>query len=288
MEDPNLIACLYPYDDDPEQPYALRTIQHALNSSRHFGTQQQRPSPSWGRNSRESTAPLLEDTKRGASHRNKEGLLISFSNGPKGGLGVVFGTVGSRSDILLPDLEGLSGEHAYLTFDPKDRWLILRDCSTLGTIITYNGQGGEKRRNFDWILGGHEVPDKTRKIVIEFHPDLKFQIVVYKHDKYRHQYFHNIDRFVTDVAANNDLPFGGLGIESGKSTIVPSGTQTPSQDSILLDRGTFDGGAFAVVNLVWDVSTGVEYVSKQPRRKYFKKEAWEAEIDIMKQISHVS
>jgi len=220
--------------------------------------------------------------------RTRRGFLLTFSNGPKGGLGVLFGCFAGTSDIVLPDLKGLSGLHAYLTFDAQKR-LILRDCSTLGTIVTYDGQGGEKRRSFDWILGGHGFPDRVKKI-IEFHPLLKFLIVVYKHEKHRDQYFSNIDRFHADVAASNDLPFGGLGLESRISTEVPSGTQTPSQDSILVERGTIGEGAFGVVKLVWDVSTGIEYASKGPHRKYFNKnpEKWRAEVDMMKQISHVS
>lgn len=288
MEDPNLVACLYPYGEDEDGP-ATRTIQHPQNRSRYFKVQQQRPSPSWDRSSRESTVSVLENTEDVPSHRYREGLLIRFSDELNGDLGVVLGNLGRRSYIFLPNFNNsISRRHAYLTFDPQERWLILRDCSTVGTIVKYDGQGGEKRRNFQWILGGHEVPDDTKEIIIEFHPYLKFQIVVYKHEKYRDQYFNNIDRFLATVAANAVLPIGRLGLESGNSTVVPSGIQSPSQDSILLEQETLGEGSFAIVKLVWDVSTGIWYAAKEPRRKYFNRKRWEAEIGIMRQIRHVS
>lgn len=64
------------------------------------------------------------------------------------------------------------------------------------------------------------------------------------------------------MAANTRLPMDGLDLESGNSTVVPSGLQSPSQDSVLLEQETLDGGSFAIVKRVWDVSTGIGYAAK--------------------------
>jgi hypothetical protein len=280
MEDPNLIAYLYPYGEGKDEggPAHL-TIQHARNRSQYVETQL-----TWERGSREPTASTEDFPSL------SEGLSLTFSNGPKSDKGFTFGNLGRRSDIPLPNLDNhISRCHAYLTFDPQGRCLILRDCSTCGTVVTYDGQGGKKRRNFQWILSGHRVPDQTKEIVIEFHPRLRFQIIVCKYEKHRDQYFNNIDQFLATVAANAVIPIGGLGLESGNSTVVPSGTQSPSEDSILIKQEKLGEGSFAIVELVWDVSTGIRYAAKKAHYgKRFNRKRWEAEIKIMKQIQHVS
>lgn len=171
----------------------------------------------------------------------------------------------------------------------------MRDTSTYGTIVKYDGKGGEKRRHFTWIIGGHSILDKTNEIVIQIDDDLKFQIVVSK-PTFPDLFFNNVNQFRAEVAENDELPFGALGLQSAISTAAASGTQTPergqegthkpNQNSILLRRKTLGKGAFSVVYHVWDVSTGFEYASKKFRHP--KKVDWREEASLMKQTSHVS
>lgn len=66
-------------------------------------------------------------------------LQWTFSQGPKGSKGLMFGH-GPNSDIVLPRLKEISREHCYLTFDAQRR-LILKDKSTHGTTVTYDEEG---------------------------------------------------------------------------------------------------------------------------------------------------
>lgn len=281
MED--LIACLYPHDEG-EDGYAIRTVNRPENSSRLVDAESALPELQ-GRNSRESTAPPEDsrDVDKNEVHHGK-GLQFTFTYGPKAGPGFVLGTDANTCDIVLPPLKGISRRHCYLTFD-AERCLILRDSSTNGTIVEYSGKGGQKRRQFTWILGGHEIPDESKSIVIHIHPALKFKIVVAR-PTFPEIYYSNVDDFLEETAASVSLPLGALGIQSIASTVGLSGNPTPNQEPILLEQETLGNGAFAVVTRVWDVSTGLEYASKKFTN--LKSSSWEAEASLMRQISHVS
>lgn len=297
MED--LIACLYPYNDGKydgnKRSHAWKAVK--INPSRFVPAQRQRPTLR-GRGSRESTAPLednnnKEKNEEPASYLYEPGIQLTFSYGPKGGPGFVFGTYGPGCDVVLPNIEDnkISRRHCYLNFDAHNR-LILRDTSTHGTIVTYDGKGGFKRRNFTWILGGYEFADDANTIVIEFHEALKFQIVVKKRRGFPHIYIDNINQFPkAEEAAIDELPTGRLGrfgIQSERSTAVQSRAHSPGSIPIYIDIELLGEGSFAVVKRVWNVSTGFEYASKKSKRKRFKWELWNKEIKIMKEISHVS
>jgi hypothetical protein len=137
------------------------------------------------------------------------GLQLTFNRGPKAGQGLVLGT-DPNCDIVLPQLSKISRFHCALTFDAQRR-LILRDFSKYGTIVTYDDKGGESRRHFMWILGGHRVPRGTQKIVMEIQ-GVSFRIIVSTHDENPRLYEANVDRFLQEAKANDELPFGGLGI----------------------------------------------------------------------------
>ncbi|KAK3114101.1 hypothetical protein LTR53_007919 [Teratosphaeriaceae sp. CCFEE 6253] len=279
MED--LIATFYPHGE-VQSGFALRTIERAENSSRLVPAKEELLQL-YGRKSRETTAALSdvedEDTK---GRTGGKGLQFTFTHGPKAGRGYMLGTDANSCDIVLPMLKGISRRHCYLTFDEK-RLLVLRDCSSNGTVVMYVGKGGERRRHFTWILGGHEVPDETKSIVIRLHTALKFQIVVAKRT-FPDIYFENVDEFLGETAIADNLPFGALGIQSIASTAAPSGTHTPIQDPILLERDTLGRGAFGVVTRVWDVSTGREYASK--RFTNLDNSDWEKEASLMRQSPH--
>ena len=298
MED--LIASLYPYDErDQKNGNARKAIDKTENRPRRVEPRRQ-PIELLGRQSRETTAPPDDENYDGKSGPGDDdpGLELRFSHGPKGGHGFVLGTDASSCDIVLPPLEHprngqflVSRQHCYITFD-EHRRLIVQDISSRGTIVTYHGKGGQKRRGFTWIIGGHKVPDEKEAIVIEIAPKLRFQIIVSKEHPKRDLFFDNVDQFRDKIAANDEFPFGALGINSALSTATASGRDTPkrrdnsSPDDILLKQGKLGEGAFSVVSRVWDVSTGLEYASKKFRN--LKVSDWRKEADVMRKISHVS
>jgi hypothetical protein len=294
MEDPDLIACLFPVknrDDGPKGRHTWEAIYMSENRSRYIPPRIPPHIPLQGGTksayrSRESTVSLEDAEDQDANYASYPGLQLTFNLGPKAGWGLVFGT-DPNCDIVLPQLSLISRRHCALTFDAHRR-LILRDFSTNGTIVTYDDKGRETRRCFTWILGGHDVPRDTRKIAIEIQ-GIKFQIIVSTHDTHLDLYNANVDRFLQKASANDELPLGVLGIQSTSSTAAPSGAHTPSQGPIRLRQEKLGKGAFAVVRRFWDVSTGFEYAYKEPRDKSkFDRKAWEKEADIMGQISHVS
>ncbi len=315
MADPNLIACLYPGGNSNRSlENAMLTIDMAENASRRFEPLIE------DRSRHSSLAPEDEvDTYNDNAYDNESyddayddasgsqesavsnapnndyspGLQLGFDDWRKNRMGFVFGT-SQNCDIVLPkrdSLDGLAPRQCVITFDVQGR-LTLQDLDPRrkkgGTAVTYKGQGGQKRRKFTWILGGDEFPERNAPIVIALHNNLKFQIVVAHHNIHSALYRENVAQFPGRVVTNvDDLSFGGLGFQSLDSTAAPSGAQTPSMDAILLDNGELGRGAQAVVIRVWDVSTGLEYASKRP----LEKKAWKrmrAEIDLLKQVNHVS
>lgn len=118
----------------------------------------------------------------------------------------------------------------------KQRRLILRGLSLNGIIVTYDGQGGDKRRtivtkddqgrekprHFIWILSDENI-SSVDKIVIDIQ-NIKFRIIVSKHETYPDSYNDNVDRFLREANANNELPFDALGIQSTTSTAQQSET----------------------------------------------------------------
>src|SRR5205809_121508 len=86
-------------------------------------------------------------------------LRLTFDQPPKDmQLGFVFGS-DRASDVLFGNKEiGISGEHFCITFDEQRR-IVLKDLSTCGTRVSYDGQGKDqprstwdKRDSFTWIL----------------------------------------------------------------------------------------------------------------------------------------
>jgi hypothetical protein len=291
MED--LIACLYPFGERSNR--AHEAIKYPVNCSRFVEAKQPAPVPEapvrWDRRSRGTTAPPDDNENEVPSYEFDPGLQLTFSHGPKGGHGFIIGTDPSSCDIVVPEILNkydhpvISSKHLYISFDAQHR-LFVQDTSSRGTIVTYDGKGGKKRRNFKWIIGGDRVPDDTKTIVIEIHLKLKFQIVVSKHHQFPDLFFSNVDQFLEVVATNNELPFGALGMQSARSTAAPSRGDTPNEEHILLKQGKLGEGSFSVVSRVWDVSTGLEYASKKILRPAVCD--WENEVTVMRKISHVS
>jgi hypothetical protein len=278
MED--LIARIYPFEQNKN---AIETIEDPINNSRHFEALRKKPKVVRNRADRETTAAPEDD--KDTTYDN--GLQLTFTHEPKAGLGFVIGCEASSCDIVVGRLIGISRRHCYITFDAQRR-LIVRDCSSYGTIVTYDKKGGKKRRNFTWIIGGDKFADETKKIVIQIHDKLKFQILVFK-PIFPDLFFTSIDRFRAQVTETDKLPFfGGLDLESGNITAAATGAQTPKQDSILLRRKKLGEGAFSVVYHVWDASTGHEFALKDFKMaRQNKPSDWRKEAAVLEKTSHV-
>nr|POE46949.1 hypothetical protein CFP56_00281 [Quercus suber] len=211
MED--VIACLYPHGE--ADGYATRAVDNPNNHARLLAARDQLADLP-GRGSCESTASQNDNADEDNFWLGR-GLQLTFTHGPKAGPGFVHGTDPKRCDIVLPNLPSISGRHCYMTFDDR-RHLIVRDISRCGTKVRYNGQGGESRHHFTWIIGGHRVPDSIAEIIIEIHTALKFRIVVSK-PPFPDLYRQRVDDFRQRVDDFRWVPsLDALGIQSIAST----------------------------------------------------------------------
>lgn len=294
MADIDLIARLYPFDD--ETRWAKRVVE-VLNPSRYVGKPPQ-PSPGLrhSRYVRHPTEPPEDQNGLDCPH-----LELRFSRRPRTNVGFVFGKDPDTSDIVLVDEKGISEHHCTITFendfkcDSRYR-LVIRDLkSSYGTSVAYNNEAGRDkggvRRDFRWIISGHDTPNEKRTIVLELHKNLKFQIVVSRHDITSQLYTDNVDWFRQGATSMDDL-FRRLGLPSRLPTEPASGVRTPGTGAILL-RKTLGEGAFGVVTHIWNVSNADEYALKEPSRKAIREgtvdiNAWKKEARIMGRISHVS
>lgn len=304
MADPNLIACLYPDGDGYSPGNATRTINMAENASRRIEPLTEDRSRHSSQAPEDETGNYEDEDEDDNGHQSEQvadsgydyspGLQLRFDDWRKNEAGFVFGT--SRNcDIVLPKrdtLGNLAPRQCAIRFDRMQR-LVLEDLQKRqskksATAVTYNGEGGQKRRGFTWILSAHQFTDDHTPIIIALHDNLKFQIVVAHHDMASASYQESVAQFPSRFTTNvEDLSFGRVGFQSGDSTAAPSGTQSPGTDAILLSNGELGRGAQAVVVRVWNVSTGLEYASKEP----VSNRVWnrlKTEINLLEKISHVS
>ncbi|KAL9019542.1 MAG: hypothetical protein Q9185_003162 [Variospora sp. 1 TL-2023] len=269
MESANLIAHLLPVDIEASSKPTWDAIRHSHNRSRYIAPQKADVRPE--HSSRESTVSVEEAPDPDCYPQ----IQLTFDNKPKVGQKFVIGRDSNSCDIVLPTHLNISRQHCLLTFDDQRR-LILQDTSAYGTSVAYDGQGGQRRRtlvthdhrgkeilhHFTWILSGADVPDHAKPIQIAI-ADIKFQIKIAKHETHPDQYIKNVDRF---LQGEDELPIGGLGLQSITSTAEQSEAFTPRlqlQVPIYIDQETIGTGYFSVVRRVWNVSTGFSYASKQ-------------------------
>ncbi|MCJ1313597.1 hypothetical protein MMC25_007276 [Agyrium rufum] len=213
----------------------------------------------------------------------KDCLHLTFDRPPTGDLGFSLG-FGKACDVVLHRIPRLSSYHCSLTFDDEYR-PILQDHSTYGTVVKYEKKDKGYRRNFRWILGGDPNVEEVKKVVIEFHGDLRFQIIVAKHDTDREEFRSNVKHFRERLALRRDsLPHvGSLDMRINVST---DDTQTPWERPIHLeDDAPLGVGAHGVVYRVWNASNGRVFAAKRPlARKHLK--IFEAEIEILSNNQH--
>ncbi|ATY65352.1 camk kinase [Cordyceps militaris] len=272
------IAYLYPHNDEN----ASEAIEADL---RHMPPRLERPRTRYSRGERESTEP--PENHEGASALDYLPYLeITFSDIPRTDRGLIFGS-NPNCDVLL-DHKGISNVHFSLTFDEFNRPLVKDLNSLLGTQVTYNGEGKGARRDFQWIVAGHDIPQRIERIVITVLNVISFQIVVPFHHITSPAYIDKVNRFKQGIATAEDL-LDDLGL-SNLPTRSCTGSHTPGTGEIHL-RKILGEGSFGVVTHLWNVSTGDECVVKAPTLKAIQKrkvneEAWRREARIMGQISH--
>jgi hypothetical protein len=199
--------------------------------------------PQLSRREREVTP--LEQCEKVPAYFHHPGLELRFSRGRQTPYGFVF-RWDSNSDIVLPStITTISFHHFALTFDDHYRPIVKDLGSANGTEVTYDTQGEGKRSDFVWIIGGHDVPQRMKAIVININKNLKFQIVVAHHDITSPRYIDNVNRFRHGTANAENL-FGRLDLRSRPQTERASGAHTPGTGPIVL-RKKLGEGTFRVV-----------------------------------------
>ncbi|KJZ69149.1 hypothetical protein HIM_11467 [Hirsutella minnesotensis 3608] len=280
MEDADLIACVYPCADIDRK--ASKAIE---KSSRYVPPRLQCPRTRYGRRDRESTRS--PERPNMPAYHYLPCLELRFSDIPRTSRGIVFGC-DPNSDVVLPDIPSISYHHFSLTFD-KERRLIVRDWgSFVGTEVTYDNEGQGLRSNFRWIVGGHEVPQGKKSIIITVHETISFQIVIALHDIRSRAYIDKVNQFCRGTAAAEDL-LDDLNFPD-RGTERPTGAHTPVTEEIHL-RKKLGEGSFGVVTHIWNVSDGSEYAIKEPPAKAIRKQkinvdTWIKEAGIMEPLSH--
>lgn len=297
MEDPKLIATLIPTDAEKRAEKAFR-LKH--NESRYLKPTEGIPEGP-PISSREATPATELSSDEGCNYESTHRIQLTSGKKPKDPTkGYTFGTNEHLCDVLLGHrgAHRISGVHFCITFDEKKQ-LILKDCSTRGTSVSYNGQArGEVRRRFTWIL---DLRTGDAEYEIKVHVGgLEFKVELASHDACSVDFEENVERFLE--ATRTVVPaLDVLGIYSHTTTAQPSQALTPRGRSIYIFGQTLGSGSFGRVEKVIDVSTGSTYARKQfyePRwernenRRRQQKEDWlngvRKEIRIMRENPHVS
>ena len=214
-------------------------------------------------------------------------LVCRFSDLHRTGDGLVIGCA-SDADIAIQPWPGISRFHLALTFD-DDGWPIARDLgSSGGTVITYDGEKGERLSNFPWQLRGPEIL-KNKALVLNLTDLIQFLLVIPPHDMASADYCCRVAEFRKRTAEPEDL-FASLRVYSGAGTQLPTGTHTPlTRSGPIFYKKEIGRGEFGVVTYVWNVTTREKYVLKEPTRDRLTNlelKSWREEARIMRRVSH--
>ncbi|KAI0097189.1 kinase-like domain-containing protein [Nemania sp. FL0031] len=217
-------------------------------------------------------------------------LAVKFSDA-KTSYGVVCGTAPS-ADIIIRDRyrQRLSKHHLAFTFDVNNR-PIARDLgSKAGTKVTYDDETRDHRSAFDWPLLGPSIT-KGKFPLLELGGSVRFEVIVQHHDLTSEDYIKRVERFRLGTAEPNEL-LDALNIQSAQQTELQSGLKSPTRDTdpIIFTKMLGEGG-FGTVQYCANLTTGDEYVIKQPSGKSIKdgmynQQDWKNEASIMKRLQH--
>ena len=286
MNDTDVIARIYPYNDQNEQ------IGKAFKTSSYYVAPllpNAQPQLTDTHGERESTEP--PDFVDVPIHHYLPCVELRLSHIPRCRQGIIFGR-GLDSDVILQHYKGIGSYHFSITFDRENR-LILKDWgSRIGCEVLYQGEGRGIRRNFCWIVGGAELPLKRKSIYVNIYsvPPIHLDIIVNQQDWASVEYINSVRCFRQGLATAEDQ-LVNLNIPNHKETEWPSGANTPGKGAIYLTTKIGEG-SFSTVTHYWNVSTAAQYALKEPSVKAIRDRRvniadWQREIRIMSQISHV-
>lgn len=306
MEDPDLITTLIPVDDLTKHVFSYES-----NKNRYLP-------PAEGFNddpvisSREIT-PAYDIPQKDDGEDNYENmyrLLLNFDKEPPKDLskGYAFGTDEQKCDVVLAPrgVRGISGVHFHILFDVinKERRLVLRDSSTNGTAVSYDGQAEkEVRHRFTWILDLEKHTKKGGKAEewrIKVHVrGLSFKVIFASHRTCEAEYEKKVTEFLNHSRSQTADPLlDGLSITSRTTEVAPSQSHTPGQRPVYVHEDFLGKGSFGQVDRVIDVSIGAIYAHKTFHEPSWAKsnerqrEEWldhiRREIRIMREHPHVS
>lgn len=278
MDNSDIIARIYPHNTGSTVPFQAIAASPLCNHPHHHFDE-----TPYNRNERERTEPPEE------TDGPQLCAEIRFSNIPRTGRGVLIGS-DPDCDIVVPR-KGISLRHISITFDDQKRLIVKDWGSLMGIQVTYDSLGVGTRRKFQWIVGGHQVPDKKTSIILELHKAISFRITVPYHDISCPDYIEKVNRFGRGAASAEYL-LEDLDLISRPRTELPTGANTPGTGAIYVKKRLGEG-SFGAVTYLWNVSTGQEYALKKPSEKAMMRgdvsiAAWLREARIMRQVSHAS
>ncbi|OLN87113.1 hypothetical protein CCHL11_06459 [Colletotrichum chlorophyti] len=209
MESSNVIAWLLPASTNQPAQETLRLPQNAnrfVPVPSSYDPTVQTPNP--------NTTPDTIDpsllTNAQLSFQQVTGprsaLELSFTKPPKNNTCFVLGTDPERCDILLPKLPNIGPVHCHLTFDADQR-LVIRDTSSAGTAVWYDGASTGDHTQESWILSSgltHGFPSTVDRITIDIQT-VRFQLVVNEiHLTQPDVYAGLVDDFMSPPAGDKD------------------------------------------------------------------------------------
>ena len=277
MDDPKVILILSPADKYGRAADAFR-LPH--NRDRCVA-----PSAIFDDGPSRETTPAAEVRTDGNPADNLEDLhriVLTFDQDVKVPGRMSFGTDPKLCDVLLAPKRGgykISYLHFHISFDHKRR-PILKDASTNGTIVSYDEQAKDERRNhFQWILF-----NDYREVRVEVQiGGLAFNVHAPKHDENKSrqmEYERNVDNFMANALSDIDAV---VNMRLDGPSVPSSNVLASNQDHIYLKRNELGRGGFGKVCRMVNASTGDEYAGKE----FFCKTGWEREVEIMKRLRHV-
>lgn len=259
MGGPDLVATLIPID-----PKRLAETAFLLPHNEIL-----RQAPAEGIAECSAISNLVHPPTPGAGRNDSDYSLtprirLSFEKLKDPTRGFVFGTNPRACDVLLGyrGTEGISDIHFCISFNEQGQ-VLLRDSSTWGMAVTYDGQGiKEVRHHFTWILNLYKnekwnievhIPRKGR---LAFKVELASQYACTKSCK------ENLKGLLDDRQSGLP-PFHLLGMDSHATTAQPSQPLTPRQYPIYVGGEELRRGPYGEVDKVIDVSTGGIYARKR-------------------------
>ena len=274
------IATLIPVD---RESYAERAFSRDDNKKRCLRpTRGFNDDPTIG--SREPTPAYALSPQDNLNHEGSHRLLLKFDQPPKDpSKGYAFGTNKEKCDVVLASrgVRGTSGVHFHISFDVinEKRRLVLRDSSTNGSAVSYNGQAGkEVRHHFTWILNldktdGQGVKTGTWKEIQVHVQGLIFKVEPATHETCEIKHNKMVMDFL-EHSRTADPPLSGLSINSYTTEVAPSQSRTPGQRPVYLQEQKLGKGSFGRVDRVVNASTGAIYARKRFFEPLWGKNDW--------------